>query len=106
MIERTDKSHFTFTQIDNRLLQNKELTLQAKGLLCYMLSNVDNWQFTLKSLMYFTGAKIAQLRTTIAELEQKCYIKKERHYENGKFKCYFYTIRENPNTDDITIYYD
>lgn len=74
MIERTDKSRFTFTQIDNRLLQNKELSLQAKGLLCYMLSNVDNWQFTIHSLMVFTGATRAQVRSALLELEDHHYI--------------------------------
>lgn len=105
MIERTDKSRFTFTQIDNRLLQNKELSLQAKGLLCYMLSNVDNWQFTIHSLMVFTGATRAQVRSALLELEEHHYISKERHYVNGRFKCYIYTVREYHGDGEEYVYY-
>ena len=37
--------------IDNAIFQNKNLSLQAKGLLCLMLSLPDDWDFSKNGLI-------------------------------------------------------
>lgn len=58
-----------YTVMSNHHLQDKRLSLKAKGLLSYMLSLPDDWDYSLKGLT--TGCRdgikniMAYLRTTI-----------------------------------------
>ena len=57
MIFRTNKIT-NYTKIDNRYLEDKNISLKAKGLLTLMLSLPDNWKFNvnglcLVNLLYF-----------------------------------------------------
>ncbi len=45
-VEKKDK----FTQIDNNLIRNQNLSLKAKGLLIYMLSLPDDWDYSISGL--------------------------------------------------------
>ncbi len=40
-----------YTSMSNEHLQNKELSLKAKGLLSYMLSLPDDWNYSLEGLV-------------------------------------------------------
>ena len=51
MIYKVHNKEKGFTSIDNNIFHNKNLSLQAKGLLCLMLSLSDNWDFNKKGLM-------------------------------------------------------
>ena len=39
-----------FTVFENELLQNPNLSLKAKGLLAYMLSLPDDWDYSISGL--------------------------------------------------------
>ena len=41
-----------YTIMPNLHLRNRQLSLQAKGLLCQMLSMPPEWNFTLQGLAY------------------------------------------------------
>ena len=49
MIFRTNKIT-NYTKIDNRYLEDKNISLKAKGLLTLMLSLPDNWKFNVNGL--------------------------------------------------------
>ena len=44
------KNKVPFTQISNDLLNDKNISLTAKGVYCFMYSKPDNFNFTIKSL--------------------------------------------------------
>src|SRR5699024_6987410 len=48
---RNVRKKSNFTQVNNELLWNPELTLQAKGLLSVFLSNSDEWQLNMKEII-------------------------------------------------------
>lgn len=48
---RNVRKKSNFTQVNNELLWNPELTLQAKGLLSIFLSNSDEWQLNMKEII-------------------------------------------------------
>ena len=49
MIFRTNKIT-NYTKIDNRYLEDKNISLKAKGLLTLMLSLPDSWKFNINGL--------------------------------------------------------
>ena len=51
MIYKVHNKDKNFTMIDNNIFHNKNLSLQAKGLLCIMLSLSDSWDFNKKGLI-------------------------------------------------------
>ena len=103
MIIRTNKRNGKFMQIDNRAVKDKRLSLTARGLLAFILSNESNWQFTSKTLSFFTGAGITQVNSCLNELMSFKYIIRTRKYENGKFKGFDYTVLEYPDCNDYSI---
>jgi len=97
MIYRTPKVDGNFTMADNAVVRDKNLSLQAKGLLWYMLSCVDDWVFTADNLQYQTNTKRNRIETALNELEEFGYIKREKKREKGKYKVVI-TVYEKPRT--------
>jgi len=91
------KQHQTkYTSISNEFLQNPNISLKAKGLLCYMLSCEDNWSFSIDGLAKMNKDGRVSVASALDELEELGYHKKERIYENGKIKEWIYYISEEP----------
>lgn len=57
MIYRTSKVNGAFTMVDNATVRDKRLSLQAKGLLWFMLSCKDDWTFTSEKSQKETNTK-------------------------------------------------
>lgn len=89
------------TIIANETLQRKDLSLAAKGLLSYMLSLPDNWDFTIAGLSSCTGESSYQVGKLLKELEDKGYHTKVQLHENGKIKDWIYYIFAEPQQDII-----
>lgn len=85
-----------FTAISNDIFNDNRLSLKAKGLLCYMLSKPDNWQFTKENIMKETKVKRKQLDNILEELKITGYVQINK--TNGKFGrfIYEYDVFENP----------
>ena len=64
--------------MSNHHLRNKELSLEAKGLLSQMLSLPEDWDYTLKGLSLINREKIDAIREAIRELERAGYIVRSR----------------------------
>lgn len=91
-----------FTIIDNRILQDKNLSLKARGLLCFMLQLPDDWIFTESGLAKVTGEGIRSVRSGLKELmEQKYLYRFQCKNENGSFGSMLYYLFEEPT--EITI---
>lgn len=91
-----------FTIIDNRILQDKNLSLKARGLLCFMLQLPDDWIFTESGLAKVSGEGIRSVRSGLKELmEQKYLYRFQCKNENGSFGSMLYYLFEEPT--EITI---
>lgn len=60
-----------FTVMSNYHLNDKRISLKAKGLLSQMLSLPDNWDFTLRGLAYINKESLDAIRTAVLELEEQ-----------------------------------
>ena len=103
MVIRTEKLT-NYTKIDNNYLEDKNISLKAKGLLTLMLSLPDSWKFNINGLCLLCKESKDAVRTAIKELKENHYIETERMFgKNGRF-YYEYYIYENPG--DHKVYLD
>lgn len=59
-----------YTIMSNHHLQNKNLSLKAKGLLSYMLSLPEDWDYSLAGLEANCKESKTSLRTALNELKK------------------------------------
>jgi hypothetical protein len=91
-----------YTVMSNYHLQDKKLSLKAKGLLSYMLSLPDDWDYSLKGLA--TGCKdgIDSVRSAVHELEDGGYLCRSKVRDaRGRIIDYNYEIFELPQKERI-----
>ncbi len=99
-IERTKD----YTVMSNHHLQDKRLSLKAKGLLSQMLSLPEDWDYTLSGLAYINRENIDAIRQAIKELEVAGYIVRSRKRdEKGRLQGSDYVIYEKPVSDLPTL---
>lgn len=97
---KVEKKQTNFTIIPNEILQSKELSLQAKGLISQCLSFPDNWNYSINGLVAVVKEGRTAVMNTIKELERYGYVKRNKiHDKNGKFSGIEYVITDYPNTD-------
>ena len=89
------------TILGNDVLQSKELSLAARGLLAYMLSLPESWDFTIKGIADGTGESSYQIIKLLKELQSKGYHTKIQLHENGKIKDWVYYIFAEPQQEII-----
>ena len=91
-----------YTIMSNHHLQNKNLSLKAKGLLSYMLSLPKDWDYSLAGLEANCKESKTSLRTALNELKDNGYLIIEKMYPNqteSKRIEYVYNIYEEPHLD-------
>lgn len=98
MIYRKEKTDGNFTQIDNGIARERNLSLTARGLMLYMLSCVDDWNFTAQRLQKETNTKRATIENALNELEICGFLKRETRREKGRFICEFKIFEYPYNT--------
>lgn len=85
-----------YTVMSNYHLQDKNLSYKAKGLLSFMLSLPEDWDYSLKGLVSVSKENIKAIRTILNELKETGYLEIiQTRGENGYYK-YEYIIREIP----------
>ena len=71
-----------FTIMSNHHLQNKNLSLKAKGLLSYMLSLPMDWDYSLAGLVANSKESKTSIRNTLNELKEHHYLSITKLYTN------------------------
>lgn len=85
-----------YTVMANYHLRDKELSFKAKGLLSYMLSLPEDWDYSLNGLASVSKEGIKAIKNIVAELKERGYLKIIKlRGENGQYQ-YDYLIREIP----------
>lgn len=91
-----------FTIMSNHHLQNKNLSLKAKGLLSYMLSLPMDWDYSLVGLVANSKESKTSIRNTLNELKENHYLFVTKLYPNqteSKKIEYIYNIYEEPHLE-------
>lgn len=91
-----------FTIMSNHHLQNKNLSLKAKGLLSYMLSLPNDWDYSLAGLVANSQESKTSIRNTLNELKENHYLSITNLYPNqteSKKIEYIYNIYEEPHLE-------
>lgn len=89
----------SFTIIDNAIFKDCTLSMKAKGLLCQMLSLPDGWNYSIAGLTKLVSDGESAVRSTLKELEEAGYFRREQIRENGKITKIEYVISEYKNCD-------
>ena len=96
MVHREEHNE-SYTVIDNAVLQNINLSWEARGFLAYLLSLPNDWCFTVRGIVKRTGSSKSVVLRLMEELKAAGYIKLERKQDNkGRFTQSTWHIYENP----------
>ena len=91
-----------YTVMSNHHLLNPALSLKAKGLMSYMLSRPDDWDFTIDGLARLNKEGTDAIGRILRELETHGYITRNRVRNNaGKFVNMEYNILERPQDKTV-----
>lgn len=90
MIFRVQKNE-NYTTMSNYHLRDKNLSLKAKGLLSWMLSNDDDWDYSIEGIVKCCKEGETTINTALREL-QKC--------------GYVEIVKCKPNKDNNRIHYE
>ena len=89
-----------FTQVDNRVISDKRMSLKAMGLLTYMWIKPDDWEFYVLAISKDFKDGRDSIRSAINELISLGYVKRTRkHKENGQLAAYDYILFDEPKTE-------
>lgn len=86
-----------YTVLDNYHLDDKRLSLKARGLLSTMLRLPNDWNYTIEGLAKLCKDGKAAVRSAVEELEELHYIRRQQlRGGNGIFGDNEYLIYERP----------
>ncbi len=94
MILRKAKTNNPYVMVDKNFILDVNLSFKAKGILLYMLSRPDNWDFYETEITEHTTDGIKSVRAGIKELIEYGYIERQQIKNSNKFAGYEYIIHE------------
>ena len=98
MVIRVERNS-NYTTMSNYHLRDKELSCKAKGLMSFMLSLPDNWDYTEMGLVSCLKEGRDGVRGMLKELEEHGYLVRNRtRKENGTLGQVEYVLYEMPHT--------
>lgn len=103
MIFRVNKTK-GFSVMSNYHLQDKNLSLRAKGLLSLMLSLPDDWKFSIAGLASLCIEKEQAVKSSLDELKAAGYVVVTKLLPNqtaSKRIEWLYDVYEKPQTKDL-----
>lgn len=90
-----------FSIVSNVLLRDKRLSLRARGLLVFMLSLSDTWEYSITGLANATGESTGKVSSCLKELEKFGYLTRERiRNAKGQMDRIKYILRESPLSEN------
>ncbi len=98
MVIRVERNS-NYTTMSNYHLRDKDLSCKAKGLMSFMLSLPDNWDYTEVGLVACLKEGRDGVRSMLKELEERGYLVRNRtRKENGTLGQVEYVLYEKPHT--------
>lgn len=94
-----------YTIMSNIHLREKNMSLKAKGLLSYMLSLPDDWDYSILGLTKVLKESKDSIMSALKELEDFNYLKRTPSRDKkGRFKGYDYDVFETPQDTPYSDY--
>lgn len=85
MKEKLSKEESGFAQIKNEVLQDKNLSLRAKGLFAYLYSKPNHWDFSGDRIAKETNEGRRVIYNALKDLEKMGYLRRKR-INNGRME--------------------
>ena len=86
-----------YTVMSNHHLIDRDLSFKAKGLMSYMLSRPDDWDFTIEGLSRLNKDGVDAIARIVRELEAHGYLERNRLRDSkGAFGMMEYILHEQP----------
>ena len=99
-VVRVNKTN-NYTVMANYHLKDMNLSLKAKGLMSFMLSLPDTWDYSIAGLAKINKDGIDSIRSALKELEEYGYLKINRiRDKHGKLRNTEYNLTEKPIVDN------
>jgi hypothetical protein len=85
--------------ISNRIARDERLSIEARGLLVFMLSMSDDWNFSINGLVSQTGSNRKMILRLVKELKAAGYLVQTRqHGKGGIYTACRWDLYENCTT--------
>jgi hypothetical protein len=98
MIFRNRRRQGNFTQLDNELIRDKQLSYKAKGILAYLMSRPPDWQVYETEIANHSRDGIKSVRSGVKELLAHGYLARQViRDEKGRFQGYLYDASDDPS---------
>jgi len=91
-----EEIHDNFTKIPNGLLMDKNLSMTARGLFCWMLSCSENWHFSVHGTAQVFREGEYCLRNAMRRLEECGYLERRVVREKGRIIRHDYILHPIP----------
>ena len=89
----------------NCLLNNKDISMQAKGLFAFIQSKPDDWDFSAEKISIQTKESARSLAAPLKELEKYGYLKRvKKSYGRGKWDIEYHLTSEPFSLDNVSLY--
>ena len=89
-----------YTVMSNHHLRDRNLSYKAKGLLLFMLSLPDDWDYSLAGLCSISKESRDGIRSILKELQEHHYVEIEKVRGNKGYFEYNYLIYEIPHFEE------
>ena len=91
-----------FSIVDNNVIEDKQLSFKARGLLIYMLSKPDDWKFYPDELAKHSDKEgVKAINSALQEIESAGYLtRKCKRDAAGHFQGIDYLLSEIPHDND------
>lgn len=101
MVFRVEKNK-NYTVMSNYHLRDKNLSLKAKGLLSWMLSNTEDWDYSIAGIVACCKEGETTINTALKELQKYGYVVVTKHKpdESCNRIHYTYDVYETPQDID------
>ena len=96
MIIKIHRHDRDFAQISNNTLRDKRLSFKARGLLAYLLSQSDTWNFNVKDCSNHSTDGRAAIYSAMKELKRFGYATLHKEKRGNRFFGSYTLIREIP----------
>ncbi|MCA2372217.1 helix-turn-helix domain-containing protein [Agrobacterium genomosp. 3 str. CIP 111-78] len=87
-----------YSAIPNHVLEDKRLSMDARWLLCYLLSKPDNWTVVVGDISNKGGCGRDKVRKMIAELVDAGYAERDQTRDEGRFSATSMVIFDEPRS--------
>ena len=95
---RVDKNR-NYTNMPKYHLRDPRLSLRAKGLMSWMLSLPEDWDYSVAGLAKCCTEGREAVRKVVQELEAAGYVQRVQSRGGGRFEGYDYILHEKPPDD-------